>query len=241
MTDPRPEGDNTPDDAPSIKDALSAAARKAGIGQVTPGEMPTAASLLRAVGGVRGLVEAIAPGAIFLVVYTITNDVAPSVLIPVAVGVLFVIARAIARTTMTSAIAGLIGIAISAAFALMTGRAADNFVPGLIVNVGSLVVLLVSLAVRWPLIGLIVGVLTGGGVEWRRDNAKRRMLTLVTWLWAGFFALRLGVQVPLYFANLPEWQAVSKLVMGVPLYAVMLWVSWLMVRAVYRRAGNVAD
>ena len=67
------------------------------------------------------------------------------------------------------------------------------------------------------------------------------MLTLVTWLWAGFFALRLGVQVPLYFANLPEWQAVSKLVMGVPLYAVMLWVSWLMVRAVYRRAGNVAD
>ena len=113
MTDPRPEGDNTPDDAPSIKDALSAAARKAGIGQVTPGEMPTAASLLRAVGGVRGLVEAIAPGAIFLVVYTITNDVAPSVLIPVAVGVLFVIARAIARTTMTSAIAGLIGIAMN--------------------------------------------------------------------------------------------------------------------------------
>ena len=138
-------------------------------------------------------------------------------------------------------VAGLIGIAISAAFALKTGRAADNFVPGLIVNVGSLVVLLVSLAVRWPLIGLIVGVLTGGGVEWRRDNAKRRMLALVTWLWAGFFALRLGVQVPLYLANLPEWQAVSKLVMGVPLYAVMLWVSWLMVRAVYRRAGNTAD
>jgi hypothetical protein len=241
MTDPRREGDSTPEDAPSFKDALSAAARKAGIGQVTPGEMPTAASLLRAIGGVRGLVEAIAPGAIFLVVYTITNEVAPSVLIPVAVGVVFVIARAIARTTMTSAIAGLIGIAISAAFALMTGRAADNFVPGLLVNVGSLVVLLASLAVRWPLIGLIVGLLTGEGVDWRRDSAKRRVLYVVTWLWAGLFSLRLAVQVPLYFANVPEWQAAAKLLMGVPLYAALLWVSWLMVRAVYRRAGNAAD
>jgi hypothetical protein len=241
MTDPRREGDSTPEDAPSFKDALSAAARKAGIGQVTPGEMPTAASLLRAIGGVRGLVEAIAPGAIFLVVYTITNEVAPAVLIPVAVGVVFVIARAIARTTMTSAIAGLIGIAISAAFALMTGRAADNFVPGLLVNVGSLVVLLVSLAVRWPLIGLIVGLLTGEGVDWRRDSAKRRVLYVVTWLWAALFSLRLAVQVPLYFANVPEWQAAAKLLMGVPLYAALLWVSWLMVRAVYRRAGNAAD
>jgi hypothetical protein len=241
MTDPRREGDSTPDDAPSFKDALSAAARKAGIGQVTPGEMPTAASLLRAIGGVRGLVEAIAPGAIFLVVYTITGEVAPSVLIPVAVGVVLFVARAIAHTTMTSAIAGLIGIAISAAFALMTGRAADNFVPGLVVNVGSLVVLLASLAVRWPLIGLIVGLLTGEGVEWRRDSAKRRVLYLVTWLWAGLFALRLAVQVPLYFANVPEWQAAAKLLMGVPLYAALLWVSWLMVRAVYRRAGNAAD
>jgi hypothetical protein len=241
MTDPRREGDSTPEDAPSFKDALSAAARKAGIGQVTPGEMPTAASLLRAIGGVRGLVEAIAPGAIFLVVYTITNEVAPAVLIPVAVGVVFVIARAIARTTMTSAIAGLIGIAISAAFALMTGRAADNFVPGLLVNVGSLVVLLASLAVRWPLIGLIVGLLTGEGVDWRRDSAKRRVLYVVTWLWAGLFSLRLAVQVPLYFANVPEWQAAAKLLMGVPLYAALLWVSWLMVRAVYRRAGNAAD
>jgi hypothetical protein len=241
MSDSSPDGERTPDDSLSLKDALSAAARKAGIGQVTPGEMPTAASLLRAIGGVRGLVEAIAPGAIFLVVYTVTNDVVPSVLVPVAVGVVFVIARALARTTMTSAIAGLIGIAISAAFALMTGRAADNFVPGLVVNVASLMVLLVSLAVRWPLIGLIVGLLTGEGVDWRGDDAKRRVLTVVTWFWAGLFALRLAVQVPLYFANVPEWQAAAKLLMGVPLYAALLWVSWLMVRAVYRRTGNAAN
>ncbi|MEO7007456.1 MAG: DUF3159 domain-containing protein [Terrimesophilobacter sp.] len=224
-----------------FRESLGAAARKAGIGQVTPGEVPTAASLMKAVGGVRGLVEALVPGLIFLVVYTITGDVAPSVLIPVAVGALFVVARAVARTGMTSAIAGLIGIAISAAFALITGRAADNFVPGLITNVVSLVVLLVSLAVRWPLIGLIAGLLTNEGTAWRADRGKRRVLTVATWLWAGLFASRLAVQVPLYFADLPEWQAAAKLIMGIPLYAGLLWVTWLMVRAVYRRAQTPAD
>ena len=46
--------------------------------------------------------------------------------------------------------------------------------------------------------------------------------------------------MPLYFANLPEWQAAAKLIMGIPLYAGLLWVTWLMVRAVYRRAGTAA-
>ena len=248
MSDPddkTPAGDDSAEhpslrESPSFRESMGAAARKAGIGQVTPGEVPTAASLMKAVGGVRGLIEALVPGLIFLVVYTITGDVAPSVLIPVAVAVVFVAARAVARTGMTSAIAGLIGIAISAAFPLITGRAADNFVPGLLTNVVSLVVLLLSLAVRWPLIGLIAGLLTNEGTAWRRDSAKRRVLTVVTWLWAGLFAFRLAVQVPLYFANLPEWQAAAKLIMGIPLYAALLWVTWLMVRAVYRRTGNAA-
>jgi len=233
-------GESSPANVPSFRESLGAAARKAGIGQVTPGEVPTAASLMKAVGGVRGLIEALVPGLIFLVVYTITGQVAPSVLIPVAVGVVFVVARAIAHTGMTSAIAGLIGIAISAAFALVTGRAADNFVPGLLTNVVSLAVLLISLAVRWPLIGLVAGLLTNEGTAWRDEPAKRRVLTVVTWLWAGLFALRLAVQVPLYFANLPEWQAAAKLIMGIPLYAALLWVTWLMVRAVYRRVGNTS-
>ncbi|GAB3044462.1 DUF3159 domain-containing protein [Parafrigoribacterium mesophilum] len=244
MTEPEDTsnaGENSSAGVPSFRESLGAAARKAGIGQVTPGEVPTAASLMKAVGGVRGLIEALVPGLIFLVVYTITGEVAPSVLIPVAVGVVFVVARAIARTGMTSAIAGLIGIAISAAFALITGRAADNFLPGLLTNVVSLAVLLLSLAVRWPLIGLIAGLLTNEGTAWRDDSAKRRVLTVATWLWAGLFAFRLAVQVPLYFANLPEWQAAAKLIMGIPLYAALLWVTWLMVRAVYRRAGNAAD
>ncbi len=237
---PAPKGDANDDSGQdeSLREALRSAVGKAGIGQVAPGEVPTGSSLLRAVGGVRGLVEAILPGLGFLIVYAVTREVLPSVIAPVALAVLFVIVRLVSRTPATQAFAGVFGIALSAGLALFTGRAEDNFALGLVINVVSVVVLLVSLAVRWPLIGLIAGVLTNELTEWRKHKAKRRVLTIATWLWVGVFSLRLAVQAPLYFTQQTELLAGMKLLMGVPLYAAMLWVTWLLVTSVYRRAGE---
>ena len=64
------------------------------------------------------------------------------------------------------------------------------------------------------------------------------MLTVTTWLWVGLFSLRLGVQVPLYLAEQAAALAATKLLMGLPLYAAVLWVTWLMVRAVYARRAD---
>lgn len=226
----------TPEPAETFKEALGSAVRKAGIGQVTPGEVPTATSLLSAVGGARGLVEAILPGLGFLVVYAITQQVLPSVIAPVVVALAFVVIRLVTKSPATQAFAGVFGIALSAGLALFTGRAEDNFVVGLVINVVSVVVLLVSLAIRWPIVGLIAGVLTNELTAWRQDRAKRRVLTLATWLWVGLFSLRLAVQAPLYFSGQTEWLAATKLLMGVPLYAALLWVTWLLVKSVYARS-----
>ena len=220
---------------PTFSESLSAAARNAGIGQVKPGEAPSARALLTAIGGVRGLIESILPGLGFIVVYTITQELVPSVLAPLAVAIAFVLIRVVTRSSPTSAIAGVLGIGISAAFALLTGRAEDNFVPGFIINGISITVLAVSLIVRWPLIGVIVGLLTSDTGEWRKDKAKFRVASVATALWIGLFSCRLAVQLPLYFAELPQWLAGTKLLMGVPLYAGMLWVTWLLVRTVYAR------
>lgn len=224
----------------SFREAVTSAVRKAGIGQVAPGEVPTGASLLKAVGGVRGLIEAVLPGLGFLVVYAITREVLPSVIAPVALALIFVVIRLVSKTPLTQAFAGVVGIALSAGLALFTGRAEDNFALGLIINVVSVVVLLASLAVRWPLIGLIAGVLTNELTEWRQDKAKRRVLTVSTWLWVGVFSLRLAVQAPLYFSSQTELLAGVKLLMGIPLYAAMLWITWLLVTSVYRKAGEPA-
>lgn len=237
VTPERPDpSDPAPLDDPRVSLAaqLQAAARRAGIGQVAPGEVPTAAALLTAIGGVRGLVESIVPGLGFVVVYTITRDVVPSVLIPLVLAVAFVVARAVQRGPVAQALAGVFGIALSAGIALLSGRAENNFVPGLIINAASLLAMLVSIAVRWPLIGVVVGLLTNEGTGWRADRAKRRVLVLATWLWAGLFAARLAVQVPLFLAGDVALLGTLKLVMGVPLYAGLLWVTWLLVRTVYR-------
>ena len=229
---------DAPGDDPNLKplgESLSAAARKSGFGAVEPGEAPSSRALLTAMGGVRGLVESILPGVAFLVLFTITNQVALSVLIPVGLSVVFVIVRAITRTPWTSALAGVLGVALSAGLALITGQAKDNFVLGFLINGAFLVAFVVSLLVRWPLIGVIVSLIRGEGSAWRSDAAKVRVAAIATALWAGLFALRLGVEVPLYFADNASALAALKLILGVPLYAGMLWVTWLLVRTVYAR------
>lgn len=233
------DSESTPPADESLRDALGAAVRKAGIAQVAPGEVPTIKSLLAAVGGVRGLIEAILPGLGFLVVYAVTQQVLLSVIAPVFLALVFVVIRLATKTPVLQALAGVVGIALSAGLALFTGRAADNFAFGLIINVVSVVVLLASLLARWPLIGLVAGVLTNELTEWRKSKAKRRVLTLATWLWVGVFSLRLIIQAPLYFSGHIELLATMKLLMGVPLYAAMLWVTWLLVTAVYRRESIV--
>jgi hypothetical protein len=226
---------NSPD---PVSESLAEAARRSAFGKVAPGETPTGSALLAAMGGIRGLVESILPGLAFLVVFTITQQLLPSVLIPLAIAVLFVIARAVTRQPWTSAVAGVLGIGLSAGLALLTGRTEDNFVFGFIINGVFLVALLVSLAVRWPLIGVIASLITGEGASWRQDRAKVKVAIIATLLWCGLFAVRLGVELPLYFAGNTQALATLKLILGVPLYAAMLWVTWLLARTVWARSST---
>ena len=223
---------------PSIREGLQAAARRSGFGKVEPGQAPTGAALLAAMGGVRGLVESILPGFAFLVVYTLTQQLLPSVLIPVGIAVLFLVIRLAMRSPWTPAVAGIVGIGLSAGLALLTGRAEDNFVPGFIINAVFLAGLLVSLAARWPLVGVIASLITGEGSAWRSDRAKFRVAVIATALWCGLFAVRLAVELPLYFAGATQALAGFKLILGVPFYAAMLWVTWLLTRTVYARVDR---
>lgn len=223
------------DRVPTFSESLSAAARQSGLGQLQPGEAPTAGALLGALGGVRGLVESVLPGFTFLIIYTLTRDLLVSVLVPVAVAVLFVAARAIARSPVSPAIAGAVGIGLTAVLSIVTNRPENNFLPGIYINATLLVVLLVSIAVRWPLIGIVIGLLVGDGSDWRADRVKRRAFTLATWIWVVPSLIRVGVQVPLYIAERADLLAGSKLLTGIPLYVGALWLTWLLVRAVYGR------
>ena len=251
-----PEPAPTPEQAQTAStlfaESMAGAARRAGFGAATEGEPISGQALAKAMGGIRGLIEAVLPGLVFLVTYTLTIDpstdvtsdpigtLLPSLVAPLVIGVIFVALRAITRQTTTPALGGLVGTAISVALALFSGKPSDFFLVGLWTNAGYGAALLISVLVRWPLIGVAVGFLMGDGIAWRLDASKRRVLTILTLCWTGLFLGRLAVQLPLYLANNVELLASMKLLMGIPLYAPLLVVSWLMVRSVYRKA-DAAD
>ncbi|MCG2800563.1 MAG: DUF3159 domain-containing protein [Cellulomonas sp.] len=198
-------------------------------------------SLGAAVGGVRGLVETIAPGLLFVVVFVATGQrLVPSVVAAAAAALVAVIVRLVQRTPVTQALSGVVGVAVGVGWALTTGRAQDYYAAGLWTNAAYGLGALITILVGWPAVGVLVGLFDEGGPltggpwsavgAFRSDPARRRRAVWATWLWVGLFGLKLAVQLPLYLAAQVAWLGVAKLVMGVPLFALTLWLSWVLVR-----------
>jgi hypothetical protein len=230
-TDPAPASDDALPE--TFRESLAEAARRAGFGQVADGGAVT--------GGIRGIAEALVPGLLFVVVYTITPVLPLALGISVGAAVVFAGIRLLQRSPVTQAVGGLLGALASAGLALFTGRAEDNFVLGLITNAAYGGGLLISVLVGWPLIGLAVGYLFGEGTAWRRDRRKFRAMQALTLIWVALFAARLAVQLPLYLAGEVELLGTLKLAMGLPLFAPLLVLSWLLARAAFAPAEKSSD
>ncbi|MFG6445625.1 DUF3159 domain-containing protein [Microbacterium sp. P06] len=244
MTDaPAPDEKKAADiEPPSASDALSAAlgdaARRAGLDPSK--HTSTGAAVWSAMGGWRGILESVLPGLIFIVVFTLTIDPATgdgnlwlSLGLSLGVAAVFTITRLVARQPVGAALGGLIAAGVAAAFAVFTGEASNNFIPGFITNIAYGSAFLISALIGWSLIGLAVGFLMGEGTQWRADKRKRRVFFWLAIAWAALFAARLVVQLPLYFADNVTALGTLKLVMGLPLFAPLVAVTWLAVRALY--------
>ncbi len=193
-----------------------------------PGPGP---ALHEAVGGPLGIAESAAPAVVFVIAYSIAGQTATtSAIIAAAIGVLFAIGRIARKETVQFALAGIGGLALSAFVVSRTGKAEDFFLPGLLLNAGYALGYLISIIVRWPLIGVIVETATGRGTEWREDPDRMSRYSKASWIWVGLFSLRLLVQVPLYLAGAVFALGIAKTAMGVPLFAVGIYLSWLLIR-----------
>ena len=188
-------------------------------------------SVLGAVGGWLGIIESILPAMLFVTVLSITKNTVAAVVSAVSVSAFFLLLQLIRKKPLTQAIAGAIGIGISAFLPLREGgQAADYFIQGFFTNAIYGSVLLISVIIRWPIIGLLVGALLGDAKSWRKDKALARRFQVATLLWIGLFSARLLVQVPLYFAGQTELLGVFRIAMGVPMYALCIWFTWLLIR-----------
>ena len=129
-----------------------------------------------------------------------------------------------------AALAGLLGVAVAVLVALHTGRAVDFFLVQIASNAASALAWAVSIAVRWPLLGLVVGAALGQRTGWRRDPDLLRGYRRASWVWVGQYVVRLAVFVPLYLAGAVYALGIARLVLTWPLVAATLVLSWPVLR-----------
>lgn len=202
------------------------------LGKELAEDTPVEATMLsKAIGGWRGIVDSSLPSLVFLIVYLVNGRVlTPAVWAAVAAAVVIAVWRLFRRQSLQQVLAGLVGVGISAFVAAKTGSAANFFLPGLLINIGYGLAFLLSILVRWPLVGVLLGAATGDLSGWRSNANLRRSYAAATWIWVGMFFLRVIVQVPLYFLDLVGALGVAKIAMGWPLTLFAGWLTYRLVK-----------
>ncbi|MGI5522672.1 DUF3159 domain-containing protein [Micromonospora sp. CA-259024] len=185
-------------------------------------------------GGWRGLVESSIPVVVF-VIANIIGELRPAVIASVAVALLIAGLRLAQRRPIRHAVNGLFGVGVGAAIAWRTGDERDFYLPGILYGIGYGIALLVSAAIRQPLVGWIWSVLVAKGrSEWRHDPKLVRTFTQLTVLWGVVWLAKVGVQAGLYLAHQDTALGLARLVLGYPPYALLLLITVWTVRRVTR-------
>ncbi len=195
---------------------------KPGAATVVTVEQVVRAQLSKALGGVRGMLEAAVPTVGFTVSWVVTRDLPLALWLSGGLAVVLLIVRVVQRSTTQFVLNSLFGIAIAAVFALRSGEARDAFLPGLLYNGGYAVVLVFTVLIGWPLVGFIVGSVTGDPTAWHRDKALVRLCSRLTLILALPCVLRVVVQYPLWAADQVALLGTAKVLMGWPLQILTL-------------------
>lgn len=203
---------------------MSAADEPTADGQPTPAapthatvEQVVRAQLAKALGGARGMVETAVPTIGFTVTWIVAQDLKLALWISASLAVALLLVRLVQRSTVQFVMNSLFGIGIAAVFALRSGEARDAFLPGVIYNGAYAVVLIFTILIGWPLVGFIVGSVTGDPTAWHKDKRIVRLCAQLTWLLALPCVLRVVVQYPLWAADQVALLGTAKIVMGWPL------------------------
>jgi hypothetical protein len=174
---------------------------------VTGQEGVSEPSLTEVLGGRRGALDAGLPAVAFVTVWAIFGALRPGnptgpVLYgagaAVLAGVVIAAVRLARGKRPAAVLLGLLGVVVAALVVLHTGRAQDFFLLQIATNAASALLWAVSIVVRWPLLGVIVGLALRQRTTWRADPDLMRGYGRASWVWVAQYLVRL---VPLYQAD----------------------------------------
>jgi hypothetical protein len=193
--------------------------------------------LAEVLGGRGGAVDATIPVVAFVAAFTAADasgwasPVAWAGGAAVLVGAVVAVVRLVRGGRPRAVLFGLLGVAAAALIALYTGRAVDFFLVQIVSNAASALVWAVSIVVRWPLLGLVVGTVLGQRTRWRHDPDLLRGYQRASWIWVGQYLVRLAVFLPLYAADAVVALGIARTVLTWPLVALCVALSWPVLRS----------
>ncbi|TWH21053.1 uncharacterized protein DUF3159 [Prauserella rugosa] len=199
--------------------------------ETPPGRRESLASLL---GGRKGALDASLPPVAFVVGWLVSgSSIGWGAAAAIAVSAVVGIVRLVRGDKVRAVLISLAAVVVAALIALRTGRAEDFFLIQLLSNVASALAWAVSIVIRWPLLGVVVGTVLGQKTRWRKDPDLLRAYSLASWVWVfGQYTVRVVVFGVLWWAGEVVALGVARTVLSWPLVAVTVAVSgWVLHRA----------
>ena len=165
--------------------------------------------LATALGGRRGMVEAAVPTIAFTVLWLTTRELRLALAVSIGAALLLLVVRIVQRSSVQFVLNALFGIALGWVFVTLAAsrggsedeQALAYFLPGILYNSGYFVLMAFTCLIGWPLVGFMVGSVTGDPTAWHADKQVVRLCARLTWLLALPCLLRAGVQGPIWLAG----------------------------------------
>ncbi|MET4098774.1 hypothetical protein ABIB37_001011 [Agrococcus sp. UYP10] len=193
-------------------------------------------SLARLLGGGRAAVEGSVPPVGFLVGWLASDgDLTASVVWSLAASAVVLVLSVVQRRAPRAVLIGMLATAVAAMIAQQTGEARNFFLVQLLSNAASALAWSVSIAVRWPFLGLIVGGLIGTRTRWRRDPGLLRAYSRASWVWVAQYVVRVAVFSVLWWLDEATWLAIMRVALTYPLIIACVAISgWVLFASIPR-------
>lgn len=192
-------------------------------------------NLLSTVGGVRGLLESTLPGLLFVVLYAFTQELKYPLGAALSIAIIFMGIRVLTKKSLTYALSGALGVGIGVAWAWFSGRGENFFSLGLITGSAYGTVIILANLLGFPVASMALSGIWNLPWKWWRnqqylaENQLQKLAkaaNLVSWIWAGLFILRVGLQLPFWLSGNITVLGILKLILGIPPFVLCVWLSW---------------
>ncbi|MGW0512576.1 DUF3159 domain-containing protein [Streptomyces olivaceoviridis] len=187
----------------------------------------TEAALFEAFGGVRGMVETVLPGLLFVAIFTVNKNLHMAAIAALALSLILVVVRLAMKDTVKHAFSGVFGVVFGVVFAMFTGNAKDFYLPGMLYTLGLALAYIITTLAGVPLIGVVLGPVFKENLSWRtRNPGRKKAYAKASWAWGLILLAKCAILFPLYW-----WADTAQLgwvlvILKIPPFLLAVWLTW---------------